>query len=150
MGHSYRGNRSSSSSSELVSVSQTCSLFPACPTLHLTLLLCVNSYTLMRTPPLLLLWNPQTLLGLLSIPEAMHSSGQHISQSGCHPAPPVSLPPLHLHHFAPLAAPPLLHVHPASPHPPLPRHIAWLAFHRQQQEEKKENRETRMFPRLRR
>merc|ERR1712130_344366 len=87
--------------------------------------------------PLLLLWNPQTLLGLLSIPEAMHSSGQHISQSGCHPAPPVSLPPLHLHHFAPLAA------------PPLPRRIAWLAFHRQQQEEKKENRETRMFPRLR-
>merc|ERR1712130_372613 len=75
--------------------------------------------------PLLLLWNPQTLLGLLSIPEAMHSSGQHISQSGCHPAPPVSPPP------------------------PLPRHIAWLAFHRQQQEEKKENRETRMFPRLR-
>merc|ERR1712130_562886 len=39
--------------SKLVSVSQTCSLFPACPTLHPTLLLCVNSYTLMRTPSLL-------------------------------------------------------------------------------------------------
>merc|ERR1712107_671131 len=39
--------------SKLVSVSQTCSLFPACPTLHPTLLLGINSCTLMRSPSLL-------------------------------------------------------------------------------------------------
>merc|ERR1712108_62545 len=125
MGHSYRGNRSSNS--ELVSVSQTtCSLFPACPTLapypplRQQLLSHAHPFT-----PLLLLWYPQTLLGLLSIPEAMRSSGQRISQSESHPAPPVS------------------------PHHPLPRHIACLAFlHRAQ--EKKENLETQMLLRLRR
>merc|ERR1711974_462934 len=147
MGHSYRGNRSSNS--ELVSVSQTtCSLFPACPTLapypplRQQLLSHAHPFT-----PLLLLWNPQTLLGLLSIPEAMRSSGQRISQSESHPAPPVSHHHLHLHRSAAPAAQPLLPVLPASPHPPLPRHIACLAFlHRAQ--EKKENLETQMLLRL--
>ena len=93
--HSYRGNRSSSS--ELVSVSQTCSLFPACPTLTPhppPLRQQLHAHAHPFTP--LLIWNPLTLLGLLSTPEAMRSSGQHISQNGCHPAPPVSLPPLPL------------------------------------------------------
>merc|ERR1712130_584334 len=112
--------------SELVSVSQTCSLFPACPTLHLTLLLCVNSYTLMRTPSLLscCYGTLRLSLGCFRFQRRCILPASTFLRAG------ATLPLLFLS---------LLYVHPASPHPPLPRHIAWLAFHRQQQEEKKEN-----------
>ena len=140
--HSYRGD-SSSSSSKLVSVSQTCSLFPACPTLtpYPPLRQQLLSHAHLFTP-LLLLWNPQTLLGLLSIPEAMRSSDQHISPSASHPAHPVSHHRSHLHRSATPAAQLLLHVHPATPPPPLLHPIACLAF-RHRPQENEENQETR-------
>ena len=97
--------------------------------------------------PTLMLWNPQTLLGLLSIRGAMRSSVQRTSQSVSHPAHPVSLPPLHLHRSAPPADQPLLPVHPVTPPPPLPHPIACLANLQRQKEEKQE---TRVRLRLRR
>merc|ERR1712203_707303 len=104
-----------------VSCERLADLFPvSClpyPNTH-PALLCLNRYTLMRNPftsPLA--WNPQTLLGLLSIPEAMRSSDQHISPSASHPAHPVSHPRSHLHRSATPAAQLLLHVHPATPPP---------------------------------
>ena len=147
--HTVRGNRSSNSGLE--SVSQTCSLFPAW-----------EPYPNLPYPPLrqqlhshahpfftstLMLWNPQTLLGLLSIRGAMRSSVQRISPSVSHPAHPVSPPPLHLHRSAPPADQHLLPVHPATPPPPLPHPIACLAnLHRRNEE----NLETRVRLQLRR
>ena len=147
--HTVRGNRSSNSGLE--SVSQTCSLFPAWepyPNLpYPPLRQQLHSHAHPFFTPTLMLWNPQTLLGLLSIRGAMRSSVQRISPSVSHPAHPVFLPHLHLHCSAPLVAQPLPPVHHATPPPPLPHPIACLANLQRQKEEKQE---TRVRLRLRR